>query len=137
MNPGRKQRGFSLITAIFLLLVVAGLVVYMLNIRVAQQTTLVYGVQGARAMLAARSGIEWGIHRALTTGNCPAEPPFSLADPALSAFLIDVSCSESDHLEGTTSITTFQLTSIARAGGFGSLDYVQRQIQATVSIDPP
>ena len=30
-----------------------------------------------------------------------------------------------------------QLTSIASVGVFGSLDYVQRGIQATVSLDPP
>ena len=61
MKTLRRQSGISLITAIFLLVVVALLVVYITNIRVVQQTTLLYGVQGARATNAAQSGIEWGI----------------------------------------------------------------------------
>lgn len=36
-----------------------------------------------------------------------------------------------------TPIDTFQLTAIASTGSYGSLDYVQRRIQATVSQDPP
>ena len=48
-----KQGGFTLITAIFLLVVVAGLVAYFTNLRVVQQVSLVYGVQGARALQAA------------------------------------------------------------------------------------
>lgn len=57
----RRSSGFALIIAIFLLVlvVVAGLVVYITNIGVAQQTTVVCGLQGARVIQAARSGIEW------------------------------------------------------------------------------
>jgi len=138
VKPVRPQQGFTLVTAIFLLVVVAVLVVYMSNIRVVQQTTLLYGVQGARAMQAAQSGIEWGIYRSLNDAACPAATSFTLAtDPALSNFTISVSCNQSTHVEGATSITAYQLTAIARSGSFGSLDYVQRRIQATVSIDPP
>jgi CHASE3 domain sensor protein len=60
-----RSSGFALIAAIFLLMLmlmlVAGLVVYTTNIGVAQQTTMVCGLQGARAIQEARSGIEWGI----------------------------------------------------------------------------
>lgn len=137
MKP--RQRGFSLITAIFLLVVVATLAVYMVNIRSVQQTTLLYGVQGARAMQAARSGIEWGIYEALGANACPAATiiNFPASETALTAFSVSVSCGESQHFEGTTEIRTFQLTSVARSGSYGTLDYVQRYLQATVSIDPP
>ncbi|MDH3388000.1 MAG: pilus assembly protein MshP [Gammaproteobacteria bacterium] len=137
MKPARTQHGFTLVTAIFLLVAVAVLVVYMSNIRVVQQTTLLYGVQGARAMQAARSGIEWGIYRSLTDGACPAATSFTTLDPALSSFTISVTCGESTHVEGATSIKAYQLTATASSGSFGSLDYVQRRMQATVSIDPP
>lgn len=137
MIKSRGQQGFTLIAALFLLVVVAALVIYIANIRVVQQTTLLYGVQGARAMQAARSGIEWGIYESLGGAGCPAATTFTIPDAALSSFSVDVSCNESTHLEGVTPVTTFQLTAIARSGTFGSLDYVQRRIQATVSIDPP
>jgi MSHA biogenesis protein MshP len=137
MSRNHHQRGFTLIAAIFLLVVVAALVVFMTNIRVAQQTTLVYGVQGARAMQAARSGIEWGIHESIVNSSCAASTTFTIARPALDNFSVEVQCGATTHIEGVTPITTYRLTSIASAGVFGSLDYVQRGIQATVSLDPP
>ncbi len=133
----RRQRGFSLITAIFLLTVVAALVVFMVNLRGAQQTTLLYGVQGARALQAARSGIEWGIYRALNNPGCPAATTLTFSEAALAAFSVDVSCNESPHVEGPITVTVYQLTAIARSGTFGSLDFVQRRLQVTVSRDPP
>ena len=133
----RRQQGFSLITAIFLLTVVAALVVYMVNLRGVQQTTLLYGVQGARAMQAARSGIEWGIYRSLNNPGCPAAATLTFTEAALSAFDVAVSCNETTHTEGTTPVTVYQLSAIARSGTFGTLDYVQRRLQVTVSRDPP
>ncbi len=131
----RVQKGFSLITAIFLLVVVAALVGYVTNIRVVQQTTLLYGVQGARATQAARSGIEWGIYQSIVNGSCVGSTNFT--DPVFSGFNIEVQCGQTTHIEGITPIDTFQLTSIASTGTYGSLNYVQRRIQATVSQDPP
>ena len=116
-------------------MVVAALVVYMTNIRVVQQITLLYGVQGARASLAARSGIEWGIYRSIVNGNCAASTSFS--DAAFPGFNIEVQCAQSAHTEANTTIDIYQITAIARSGAFGSLDYVQRRIQATASQDPP
>lgn len=133
MKQSRRQHGFTLIMAIFLLTVVAGLVVYITNIRTVQQTTLVYGVQGARAIQAARSGIEWGIYEALVaTPGCPAPTTFGV-----DAFSVTVTCASTSHREGVTDVVTYQLTSTASIGSFGTLDFVQRRIQAKVSISPP
>jgi MSHA biogenesis protein MshP len=131
----RVQRGFTLIAAIFLLVVVAGLVVFISNIRVVQQTTLLYGVQGAQATQAARSGIEWGIFQSMMMGSCAATT--TVTDAAFAGFSVVVQCAQTAHDEGGTNIITYQLTAIASRGTFGTLDYVQRRIQATVSIDPP
>lgn len=135
----RPEGGFSLITAIFLLVVVAGLVVYMTNLRVVQQTTVVYGLQGARALQAARSGIEWGIARAIGSGTCAAAPP-PFSDAAFAGFDISVQCTQTTHTEGaapTGTIVTYRLLATASSGTYGTLDYVQRQIRASVSLDPP
>ena len=132
-----RQSGFTLVAAVFLLVVVAGLIVYVTNIRVVQQTTLLYGVQGARAMQAARSGIEWGIYESIVGGSCAASSNFTLPDAELDDFNIEVQCASSVHTEGVTPVTIYRLTAIASAGVYGTLDYVQRRIQATVSIDPP
>jgi MSHA biogenesis protein MshP len=138
LSQSNRQAGFTLITAIFLLVVVATLSVYILNLRNVQQQTLVFGVQGARAMQAARTGIEWGINRSLEANNCPTTNlVFTVPDAALSAFTITVTCTESVHTEGSTEIKTFQLTALAKTGNYGTLDYVSRRMEASVSRPPP
>ena len=132
----RSQSGFTLITALFLLIVVALLSVYMINFRNVQQLTVVFGQQGARAMLAAHSGLEWGIYDSVVNGLC-APSSFTATGTALSAFTISVSCTSSMHTEGAVLITTYRLTSTAQSGSYGTLDYVYRSLQATVSVQPP
>jgi len=134
----QENSGFTLITAIFLLVVVAGMVVYITNIRVAQQTTVVYGLQGARALQAARSGLEWGIFQSINNGVCAGSTLIN--DAAFAGFSVEVQCSPTTHVEGdpaTGTIITYSLIAIARSGVYGSLDYVQRHLQANVSLDPP
>jgi len=55
-----RQRGFSVIAAIFLLVVLAALGAFMLTFSTVQQTTGTQDLQGARGYQAARSGVEWG-----------------------------------------------------------------------------
>ena len=138
------NRGFTLITALFLLTVVALLSVYMITIRNVQQSTIVFGLQGARAMKAAQAGLEWGIYRAMPPSpqvpSClTTNPTFSApaSVPALSAFTIELDCIETSHFEGATEIIVYQLTSTAQTGTYGTLDYVYRSLQATVSAQPP
>ncbi len=131
------QSGFTLVAALFLLVVVALISAYMVNISSVQHSTLVYGVQGARAMQGARSGLEWGIFQAIDTGVCPAGAFTTSGAGSLDKFTINVACTPSDHTESGVLIRTFRLTSSASIGSFGSLDYVYRSLQATVSNRPP
>lgn len=137
MIKSNKNTGFTLVTALFLLTVVAVLSVYMITARNVQQITLVYSLQGARAMQAARAGIEWGTYDAITNNCALAPSTFTAAGVALSAFSITVNCVSSAHTEGTTLITTYRLTSTATTGVYGTLDHVYRSLQASVSIQPP
>lgn len=134
-----SDKGFTLITALFLLVVVAALSVFMINISSVQHTTLVYGVQGARAMQGARTGLEWGIHQALGSNTCPAATTFNTSGAGqLDNFTITVNCNDSDHIESGIAVRVFQITASAESGSFnGNLDYIFRSLQATVSIQPP
>ena len=123
-------------TALFLLTVVSLLSVYLINFRNVQQSTVVYGQQGARAMQAAHTGIEWGIYESVVNSNC-APNAFTATGTALNAYNISVTCSSSSHTEGALLINTYRLTSTAQTGTYGTLDYVYRSVQATVSIQPP
>jgi MSHA biogenesis protein MshP len=137
----KLNRGFTLITALFLLVVVALLSVYMINLRSVQQSTIVFGLQGARAMQAAQTGLEWGVYDAINNNCASAPSTFNVVGvPALESFSIQVTCVFSDHTEGTApadTITTYVLTSTAQTGTYGTLDYVYRSVRATVSAQPP
>ncbi|MBC8209948.1 MAG: pilus assembly protein MshP [Gammaproteobacteria bacterium] len=145
------QAGFSLITAIFLLVVVATLMSYMVNLSVVQHTTMAMSVQGARALQAARAGIEYGAYQALldpVSGPawCAATPDSlsfdAVAEPALSAFNVTLNCTSSNHAEGATVVTFFDISALAESGTYAqganaNPDYISRRIRITVSAEPP
>ncbi|HEY6280567.1 MAG TPA: hypothetical protein VIW72_02070 [Burkholderiales bacterium] len=62
------QSGFLLVTAIFLLVILAALGAFILTISGTQQTGSALDVQGSRAYQAARAGIEWGSYQVLNAG---------------------------------------------------------------------
>jgi len=141
-----RQSGFSLITAIFLLVVLATLMLYMSNLSVVQHTTVVMSVQGARALQAARAGVEYGAYNALgINGNawCDSAPDsLSFSEPALSPFQVTIDCSRSSHTEGADTLTFYAISALAESGSFASglnanPDYVSRRISITVSDMPP
>jgi hypothetical protein len=132
-----RSSGFAPIAAIFLL-VVAGLVVYITPIGVAQQTTVVCGLQGARAIQEARSGIEWGIYQSTVNGVCAGSTAVNTV--AFACLSVEIQGTSTTHAEGASpagTIVTYRLIAIATSGTYGSLDYVQRRLRATVLLDPP
>lgn len=144
MRPDRSQRGFSLVTAIFLLVVVAGLVGYMVSLAVVQHSSQAMAVQGSRALQAARSGLDYAAFRALESGICPASETLSFGadEPALRAFRVTLGCAASTHVEAGASLNFYRLTALAETGsysqnGLASPDYVSRRLRMTVSTSPP
>ena len=59
----RGARGFAMIAAVFILVVVAALGSYIAVISSNQQIGSALDLQGGRAYLAARSGLEWGLYQ--------------------------------------------------------------------------
>jgi MSHA biogenesis protein MshP len=141
--PLRRMRGFSLVTAIFLLVVLAGLGAVMVNVFTLQQVESALDVQGVRAEQAARAGIEWGVYRQLIDGQCDSAIATSFALPAgtsLSSFSVSVQCVKATG-PGTLSSWTITATSCNQPAAAEPLcphagnnpDYVQRRLQAVLS----
>jgi MSHA biogenesis protein MshP len=61
----KRLRGFAIVSAIFILVVLAALGAFILNISSSQQIGSALDVQGVRAYQAARAGVEWGLYRQL------------------------------------------------------------------------
>jgi MSHA biogenesis protein MshP len=131
-----RQRGFSIVSAIFLLVVLSALGAFMVTFSTVQHTTSAQDIQGARAYQAARAGMEWGVYQVLQNGGaCAAATSLSLSG-ALSGFNVNVQCiapAGSPYTEGESTVHLYQITSTATSGTLGSVGYVERQLQATVS----
>ncbi len=126
------QRGFSLVSAVFLLVVLAGLGVYAVRINTLQQQTVTAGLRAAQAFQAARTGVSWGAYRALATGAC-ASGTLNLTEGATAGFRVAVQCSESSHVEGASTTRVYVLDVRAEAGAYGGPDYVSRRLQTKIT----
>ena len=145
-----KERGFTIVTAIFLLVVLAMLGAFMLTLTGLQQSSSVLDVQGVRAYQAARSGVEWGAFQALDPNNaigsaalptCPASPTHLTLAGSLSPFTVTVTCTATTTTEGNRNVATYLIVATAcnqPSGGScpnanPSGGYVERQVQATLA----
>jgi len=135
------QKGFTLVTAIFVMVVMGLIGMYMVTLTGSQQATTIMALQGARALNAARAGIEWGVNRAFfdTAAACSAAPaatttPMTLAGTGLNGFRVEVRCSYTQHRERGDSFCVFQLEAVARSGSLAQpRDYVQRRLRTTIA----
>ena len=87
-----RSRGVGLVTAIFLLVVLASLAVASVRIFTAQQASSSMDLEGARAYQAARAGIEWGLFQRLRNNACVGQNIAMPADSALRSFTVSVTC---------------------------------------------
>lgn len=138
MRRMHRQKGFSLVTALFLMVVLAALGAYMVSISGTQHFTTLHAMQGAKAYHAARTGIEWGISRAVAAGACPATTTINTLGGGLSGFEVTVSCSSSSYTEkgNTFNIYTLQATGQTTSPAFGTPGYASRRITATITDAP-
>jgi len=126
-----KQTGFSLMAAIFVLVIVSLLGQYLLRISGVQRQTSILALQTARAQMAANAGIEWGSYQIINnSGNCPASTDIS---PAINNFSTKVNCTQLGSYDENGSIMTiYRITAHSQYGSYGDVDYVSRQLQALV-----
>lgn len=131
------ERGLALMAAIFLLVVLAGLTLFMLSLSGTQHFTSMWAAQGARAHYAAQTGLEWGAWQALNGGGCN-NPSLPVDAGGPTAFTVAVSCSSSNFTELGVTRTVWEIDVTASTGGsIGSPGYVQRRQRATVVSPSP
>lgn len=152
-----RQRGFTIVSAIFLLVVLASLGAFIVNISATQSVTSAQDVQGSRAYHAARAGLDWGLYQVLDPLNAtvvlPASPgwpnmPDCPADTSMvvEGFSVTVRCSRFPsgaagpsgppvyNEAGTSrSIVVYELTATAHSGVVGTIGFVERNVSVTTS----
>jgi MSHA biogenesis protein MshP len=133
-----RSRGVSIVTAVFLLVVLSGIGVAIVSLSTTQQQAAVVDLLGTRAYEAARTGLEYGMYRLRRDGvACPSG---TFTGPgSLSAMTITVTCAQSSNLmaDNVTTLTQTRITSTACnqpangacPNGAPGPDYVQRVMQ--------
>jgi MSHA biogenesis protein MshP len=157
MCPDARAAGFSVVAALFLLVVLSLLAVLIASVTGMQQASGQLDVLGVRAYDSARAGVQWGAYQVLDPNNtlnaascsplvmpsCPASPThLSSLGGSLSGFTVSVACTQTaDTTEGNRNVRVFQIVATAcnqPSGGScpnaaPSNEYVERQVQAVLS----
>lgn len=150
-RPRKAVRGFALMTAIFLLVVLGAFAAFAVSFSTNTAATHALSVQGARAYEAARAGLEWATYQikdpngTLSPGatNLPAcfTSPTALALPAaMGGFTVQVTCTRypsasatpSYHEEGNKRSAFYVVVATATLGTAGNVDYVERRLESRV-----
>lgn len=136
----RPPRGFSLIAAVFLVVVVALMATFLVSIGTLGRSAAAYAVVEARARFAAASGIEWAAAQVLADAAAPtcfASPTtFALGDVGSDGFIVTARCAASDVSEGNTDYRVFALEVVAERGQPGDEEYFRRALTASVASGP-
>jgi len=134
MPLASAQRGFSLISAIFLLVVIAALGAFAVTLSTTQQQNSVADVLGVRAYQAARAGIEWAAYGVAQTApgtkwtGCVPTTTLTGLGGTLAAFTVTVTCTTpTSYVDGSSTIWIYNVTSVANTAP-GSPGYVERDI---------
>jgi MSHA biogenesis protein MshP len=131
--PDRRSGGFAIVSAIFILVVLAALAGFIVSVTTTQSITFAQDIQSARAYQAARAGTEWGIQQWLSatpSTTCPSAT-LNFTDADLSGFQAVV-VGTGPAPSGGTNFCTIVATATPTGSSPGSLGYVEREISVVV-----
>lgn len=142
----RRSAGFTTITAVFVLVVLAALGAAMVGITVRQQLGSVAELESARALQSARAGLEWATYQVQRNPAPPGAAPGCFAPTSFSAaglagYTVTVACVRTDAVDGSTALAFYRLVANAcnapsggacPASGTPGPTYVERQLTWTV-----
>jgi MSHA biogenesis protein MshP len=157
-SPSAGERGFVIVSAIFLLLVLGMLGTFIVTLSNVQSTTSATDVDGVRAQWAARSGLDWASYQVLVNSGAYACAtgcvPGSCIVPAnatatnnltMGSYVVTVSCSCTSSCQNGATVRAFRFVSSAcnqeNAGACPnavtkSPTYVSRELSSTMVISP-
>lgn len=131
----RLTRGMALPLAIFVLVVLSAMVGYLMRIFLLANASSTQEILATRAYFSARAAIERAAYQVLLPGSstmqaCPAAQILNI-----DGFSVALTCQQYNYTDtsGTENVSVYQLMATASQGTSGSQDYVERQIQVSLS----
>lgn len=145
----KRQRGFTIVAAIFLLVVLGVLGAFIVTVSTTQHAGAALDVQGTETYRAARSGIEWGVYNVLksTTSYVGSTDIGVVPTSTVSGMQVTVECNQvlppPDEVkpDGTTTVVNlYEVTATACnlptgttcPGNIANPHYVERRIKVMV-----
>lgn len=128
MSLHRRQRGFSLVAAIFVIAIALLIVLAAVLTLGARNRSTVQALDASRARFVARSAIDVAVARSLAAG-CGAVP----TNLVLEGFDVELSCSTWTVDEAPSTYRMYSLTAVASRGSFSANSFISRRVTATVS----
>jgi len=106
-----KQRGFAVLGAILILVLLSILGIALTLLSETQQRSSVLDIETARALSAARAGAQWGIYQIQTPATAPAcfANTNIVLTGELSRFVASVSCVHSTFIDGPQTLNMYTL----------------------------
>ena len=123
-----RQRGFSLIAAVFVIAIALLIVLAAALTLSARNRSTVQALDASRALFAAQSGIEVAVARSLA-GGCTGFP----LNVDIEGFNVALTCSPTDVDEAPELYAIYTLTATAQRGSFASNTFISRRVRATVA----
>jgi MSHA biogenesis protein MshP len=128
--PGR-QRGVSIITGVFLLLLMAVLAAVIASVVSTAHVNQAADIGGARAYQAARAGVEWGMYQLDPNAQAAGLPACVNGAPAIPGHAVAVTCTSDDYTEGPRQIRIYRIVSLATATGVKAPG-IERRVEVTI-----
>ena len=136
----RSSSGFALMLAVFLIVTLATIGLYLVTVSTGQVQAVSQDEQALRAYQAARAGLERGMYQRLITGNCTVPASIAFTNPGLATFRAEITCAQVGitENEGATPVSVFLITSKGCNANpctpaSPPLTYVERQLQVTIT----
>lgn len=140
LRQPRHSNGFALVSAIFILVVLAALAGFIVSVTTTQSLSFAQDIQGARAYQAARAGTEIGLARWL--GSTPSAAAdcagvavsVSLTGTPLAGF--DVTLTPTPTTSAGVQFCTLTARAWPTGTTAGSLGFVEREIKIVAEGNP-
>ena len=138
----RMQRGFAIVSAIFLLVALAALGGFIAVVSTTQNIGSAQDFQGTQVYYAARAGAEWGLYQALkpSSPSCAPESNFMVDNIAVTVTCDRTSPNEAGagdlYTIDSTACTPRSATATFCPGGVSSANYIERRVSALADSTP-
>lgn len=137
-SPAWRSAGLALPAAIFILVILSGLAVFLVRMASLRQAGMAQEFLASRAYQAARSGLEWGFYQGLRQGSCSGTQSFN-AGGGLAEFTITVVATSQRYNEAGSTLSICQVVATACnqpqvgacPGTAGAAFYAERQLRAS------